>query len=150
MRTLREWHLFALTLAVLLLAANARGGFTGAVRPAAEVSMSVVDLLKQRTSIRAFTDQPVDAATVHALLDAARWSPSGGNLQPWQVIAVAGAEKAAVERLATETLLRNPAGEADEHDLHRVTHIHEQDVLVPFRDAQIGLHLGEIKDFRHR
>ncbi|WP_165665501.1 nitroreductase [Metapseudomonas otitidis] len=80
--------------------------------------MSVVELLQQRTSIRAFTDQPVDAATVHALLDAARWSPSGGNLQPWQVIAVAGAEKAAVERLATETLLRNPTGEADEFPIY--------------------------------
>lgn len=80
--------------------------------------MSVAELLKTRISIRAFTDQPVDAATVHALLDGARWSPSGGNLQPWKVIAVAGAEKAAIERLAAETLLKNPQGEAGEHPIY--------------------------------
>jgi nitroreductase len=34
------------------------------------------------------------------LLDSARWSPSGGNLQPWKLIAVAGAEREAVISLA--------------------------------------------------
>jgi len=28
--------------------------------------------------------------TVRDILDAARWSPSGGNMQPWKVIVVAG------------------------------------------------------------
>ncbi|WP_371366535.1 nitroreductase [Pseudomonas sp. QL9] len=80
--------------------------------------MSIAELLKQRTSIRAFTDQPVDAATVRALLDDARWAPSGGNLQPWKVIAVAGEARKAVERLAVETLLRNPGGEAGEYPIY--------------------------------
>lgn len=80
--------------------------------------MTVADLLKQRTSVRAFSAQPVDAACVHALLDAARWAPSGGNLQPWKVIAVAGAAKQAVEQLAAQTLLRDPAGEADDYPIY--------------------------------
>lgn len=77
--------------------------------------MSVAELLQQRISVRAFDDRPVEAAIVHELLEDARWAPSGGNLQPWKVIAVAGAEKNALERLAVETLMRNPAGEAGDH-----------------------------------
>lgn len=80
--------------------------------------MSVADSLKQRTSVRAFLDTPVSAATVHALLEDARWSPSGGNLQPWQVIVVTGGPKAAVERLATETLMKNPRGEAGDYPIY--------------------------------
>ena len=77
--------------------------------------MSVAELLKKRISVRAFSDAPVTAQQVRDLLETARWSPSGGNLQPWKVIAVSGAEKLAVERLAVEALLKNPKGEAGEH-----------------------------------
>lgn len=80
--------------------------------------MTVAELLKQRISVRAFTDQPVDAATVRGLLEDARWSPSGGNLQPWKVIAVSGAAKQAVEQLAAQTLLKNPAGEAGDYPIY--------------------------------
>ena len=80
--------------------------------------MSVAELLQQRISVRAFDDRPVDAAIVHELLDGARWAPSGGNLQPWKVIVVAGAEKDALERLAVETLMRNPVGEAGDHPIY--------------------------------
>ncbi len=62
--------------------------------------LTVTAALKQRISIRKFLPTPVTEATVRELLDAARWSPSGGNLQPWKVIAVAGVEKAAVSALA--------------------------------------------------
>ncbi|MDH4873508.1 nitroreductase [Pseudomonas sp. BN515] len=77
--------------------------------------MSVAEILKKRISVRAFCDAPVTAQQVRDLLETARWSPSGGNLQPWKVIAVSGAEKLAVERLAVEALLKNPKGEAGEH-----------------------------------
>ncbi len=80
--------------------------------------MSVAETLKQRISVRAFTAEPVDAATLRELLDTARWSPSGGNLQPWKVIAVSGTAKAAVERVALETLMKNPVGEAGEHPIY--------------------------------
>ena len=41
-----------------------------------------------RGAARAFTDEPVDDATVAALLDDARFAPSGGNRQPWRVAVV--------------------------------------------------------------
>ncbi len=62
--------------------------------------VTVTEALKQRISVRQFQSRPVPQALLEELLDAARWSPSGGNLQPWKLIAVAGAERAAVVQLA--------------------------------------------------
>lgn len=54
------------------------------------MSLTVSQALRRRISTRAFLDTPVPASEVEALLDAARWSASGGNVQPWSVVAVAG------------------------------------------------------------
>ena len=62
--------------------------------------LSATAAIKQRISIRSFLPTNVPEALVRELLDAARWSPSGGNLQPWKVIAVAGAAREAVTALA--------------------------------------------------
>jgi nitroreductase len=74
--------------------------------------------IKARISTRAFTDQPVSEGDLRALLDIARWSPSGGNAQPWKVIAVGGDEIAALSVLAQSTLAANPRGEADEYPIY--------------------------------
>lgn len=61
--------------------------------------MTVTEALKARVSTRAYLDTPLTEATVREILDAARWSPSGGNLQPWQVIAVSGKAQTAITDL---------------------------------------------------
>jgi nitroreductase len=66
--------------------------------------LSVSTAIRQRISVRKFLATPVPESQVRELLDTARWSPSGGNLQPWKVIAVAGAERAAVIALARDVL----------------------------------------------
>ncbi|TXH06276.1 MAG: nitroreductase [Nevskiaceae bacterium] len=58
--------------------------------------LTVSQALQQRISVRAFLPTPVPESTVRELLDLARLAPSGGNLQPWKVIVVAGAARAAV------------------------------------------------------
>jgi len=58
--------------------------------------MNVDEALRARISIRAFKDTTVPESLVRDVLDIARWAPSGGNLQPTRVIAVAGAERQAV------------------------------------------------------
>jgi nitroreductase len=80
--------------------------------------MSVAEILKSRISTRAFLDRPVNAAMVHAILDAARWAPSGNNVQPWKVIVVAGAEREALSSLAQATLAANRAGEEGAYPIH--------------------------------
>ena len=74
--------------------------------------LTVTAAIKQRISVRAFLPTPVPEPLVRELLDSARWAPSGGNLQPWKVIAVAGAEREAVTALARTVQAR--AGWASE------------------------------------
>jgi nitroreductase len=64
--------------------------------------MHLDDALRARISVRAYANQPVPAQIVRDILDVARWAPSGGNVQPWKVIAVAGAERDAAAALAQQ------------------------------------------------
>jgi nitroreductase len=50
--------------------------------------MDILDTLRSTAASRAFTDDPVPRSTVHAILDDARFAPSGGNRQPWRVAVV--------------------------------------------------------------
>ncbi len=50
-----------------------------------------------RRSVRRFLDTPVDRATVETLLAVASRAPSGTNMQPWKVTAVAGAARRALQ-----------------------------------------------------
>ena len=53
---------------------------------------SVTQAVLSRHSVRAFLATPVPRETIEQLLAAAARAPSGGNLQPWHVDVVAGAE----------------------------------------------------------
>jgi len=46
-----------------------------------EASMTVLDVIKQRRSIRQFLDREIPAEVMEALVEALRWAPSAGNLQ---------------------------------------------------------------------
>ena len=72
--------------------------------------LSVTAAIRQRISVRQFLSAPVSETQVCELLDTARWAPSGGNLQPWRVIAVAGKELAAVIEVARGELARSGDG----------------------------------------
>jgi len=50
--------------------------------------LDVFEAIKNRRSVRAFTKEPVSDAEVEQLIDAARWAPSAGNIQPWEFIVV--------------------------------------------------------------
>ncbi|CAB4874246.1 unannotated protein [freshwater metagenome] len=50
--------------------------------------MELSTALRTTGSVRAFTDEAVDDATLYALLDDARFAPSGGNRQGWRVAVV--------------------------------------------------------------
>lgn len=50
--------------------------------------MDVFEAIKGRRSIRAFQNRDVPPETVDRLIDAARWAPSAGNIQPWEFIIV--------------------------------------------------------------
>ena len=52
--------------------------------------MDVFQALQQRRSVRAFLPQAPSADTVRTLMEAAARAASGGNLQPWRVLALTG------------------------------------------------------------
>lgn len=45
-------------------------------------------LLRERRSVRHFTDEPVSRELVASIVEDASWAPSGGDEQPWAVTAV--------------------------------------------------------------
>jgi len=48
----------------------------------------VFEAIKERRSIRSFKEQDVKEEDIEMLIEAARWAPSAGNIQPWEFIIV--------------------------------------------------------------
>lgn len=80
--------------------------------------MDVSTALDKRKSVRAFLDTPVSAEQVSELVKKACRAPSGGNIQPWQVVAVSGAAKDAVVQAAMQSLIANPSGEEGDYPIY--------------------------------
>ncbi|MCZ2809275.1 MAG: nitroreductase family protein [Candidatus Bathyarchaeota archaeon] len=54
--------------------------------------MDVFEAIKKRRSVRAYADEKVSEEDVERLIDAARWAPSAGNIQPWEFVVVKDVE----------------------------------------------------------
>ncbi|UCH77878.1 MAG: nitroreductase family protein [Candidatus Coatesbacteria bacterium] len=54
--------------------------------------MEVFETIRTRRSIRRFRPDPLSRAQIERLLEAARWAPSAGNLQPWIFVVVTSPE----------------------------------------------------------
>jgi nitroreductase len=50
--------------------------------------LGVFEAIKERRSVRAYTDEKVSDKDVKRLIEAARWAPSAGNIQPWAFVVV--------------------------------------------------------------
>ena len=75
--------------------------------------MKVSDALKQRKSVRAYMDKPVEDEKIQAILEAAKHSPSGTNTQPWQVAVVTGNSKLALQDKIETAFRAGDRGKAD-------------------------------------
>lgn len=64
--------------------------------------MNVLEAIARRCSARAFCERPLQAETVRAILEVARWAPSGGNMQPWDVQVVCGESRRRVSEALAE------------------------------------------------
>src|SRR5208283_2009366 len=96
--------------------------------------MDVRDAVASRFSCRAFLPTPVPEATVRDILERAARAPSGGNVQPWRVDALAGQK---LEELKARVRARPellPRGEGAEYD------IYPRDLKEPYetRRRQVG------------
>jgi nitroreductase len=64
--------------------------------------MGLSEVIKGRRSIRTFKNQDVPEETVEKLINAARWAPSAGNIQPWEFVIV---RKPAVKKKLAQAAL---------------------------------------------
>jgi len=54
--------------------------------------LDVFEAIMKRRSVRAYTSEEVSEEEVEKLIEAARWAPSAGNIQPWEFVIVKNAE----------------------------------------------------------
>lgn len=54
--------------------------------------MNIFDIFKSRRSIRSFKSEEVPDEYIRKILEAARWAPSAGNVQPWEFIIIRNLE----------------------------------------------------------
>ncbi len=77
------------------------------------VPADLMQAIKGRRAVRAFTDEPISREEILALIEAAAAAPSSMNLQPWSFVVVEGKER--LERLsglAKRNLLSTPSADA--------------------------------------
>lgn len=53
----------------------------------------VLEAIKKRRSIRKFSDKPISKEKINQILEAARWTPSGKNNQPWRFLVIENEDK---------------------------------------------------------
>jgi nitroreductase len=102
--------------------------------------MDVRDAIATRYSCRAFLPTPVPLATVRAILERAAQAPSGGNVQPWLVHAIAGERIEALKaQLRPRFAKELPRGEGAEYE------VYPRDLKEPYygRRARVGSQLYE-------
>ena len=80
--------------------------------------MDVLDAIKTRKSIRAFTEQPVPMETLQQLLEISQRSPSGTNTQPWHVYLCAGKVKEAITADVLEAVRAGKSKGYEEYDYY--------------------------------
>lgn len=86
--------------------------------------MDVTDAARRRFSARAFRPDPVPGEVLREILTLAHQAPSGGNLQPWRVYALAGEPLAAFKAKVAARI-----GSPDEPEYD----VYPPDLWEPFR-----------------
>lgn len=79
---------------------------------------SVSEAVRTRVSMRAFLPTPVSGALVRQLLLKAGRAPSGGNLQPWHVYALAGDELQRLKALMRRLTAEHPFGSDPGYEIY--------------------------------
>lgn len=93
--------------------------------------MDFIDAVLARRSVRLFLPDPVPRETLTKLVDTARWAPSWGNTQPWEVV-IADGEK-------TKTLAEAFVAEAGSGASPRPDIAMPAEFEPPHKDRYFGL-----------
>ncbi|MDD3764496.1 MAG: nitroreductase [Nevskiales bacterium] len=80
--------------------------------------MNVTEAVLHRRSVRAFLDQPVAPELLREAIELAARAPSGGNVQPWKIHAVAGDALARIRASVAERIQRADPDERPEYAIY--------------------------------
>ena len=89
-----------------------------ATLPEAKAAATVSEAVLSRHTCRAFIDRPVDPGVVRQLLETARHSPSGGNLQPWIVHVLSGDSLARFRAMLAPKVREHPLGRTAQYNVY--------------------------------
>lgn len=94
--------------------------------------MTVNEAVQERRSVRGFLPTAVDGALIRRLLETAARAPSGGNLQPWHIDVVGGAELDRLREIVAGKIGRGEL-EAAEYD------IYPRELVEPYRARRFAI-----------
>lgn len=80
--------------------------------------MDVREAVASRFSCRAFLPDPIPEQVVREIVERGARAPSGGNLQPWRVDAIAGAQVEALKALLAPRIGELPKAEGTEYPVY--------------------------------
>src|SRR5215469_4532609 len=80
--------------------------------------MDVYEAVTSRRAVRGFTDRHVPKEVLERVLSAAGWSPSGSNLQPWNIYVVTGAPLAELKTRAVEHVAHGDPWDERQYEMY--------------------------------
>src|SRR5215831_1753888 len=80
--------------------------------------MDVYEAVKSRRSVRGFTDRHIPKEVLERVLSAAAWSPSGSNLQPWNIYVVTGGPLAEIKKRAGKRVAARDSWDEREYEMY--------------------------------
>ncbi len=93
----------------------------------------LTDLVRSRISTRAFLDTPVSEDEIRAILERAKFAPSGGNLQPWRIHVVMGPARSRLIAAVRKSISENAF--AHESDLK----VYPDNLFEPYRTRRFAV-----------
>ncbi|NUP25457.1 MAG: nitroreductase [Nocardia sp.] len=80
--------------------------------------MDIYTAVESRRAVRAFTAEPIAPAVLERMLSAAARTPSGANLQPWNIYVVTGAALEELKKSTSERVAAGDRGDAPEYRMY--------------------------------
>jgi len=109
--------------------------------------MDAIECIKSRMSIRKFRPDPVLEDLLIEIIEAAKWSPSYKNSQPWEVAIVSGEKKESLSKMLIDLLDKNepPCPDIPEPQSWPPAEKARIDSLMKMRSEQTGKDLNDPK-----
>ena len=83
--------------------------------------MDVYEAVSSRRAVRGFKDEPVSREVLERVLSAAAWSPSGSNIQPWNIYLLTGPPLAELKAHAVKRVSQGDPWDTRQYEMYPPT-----------------------------